>query len=66
MQEHKAKSIYESLPMQAALRLYIPHSDGERCIHIPETESFNVPMEPLRLRFNKLIHLINKNKGNKK
>lgn len=26
-QDFEAKSIYESLPMQAALRLYLPHTD---------------------------------------
>lgn len=58
--EHEAKSIYLSLPMQAALRLYVPHSDGPEETVISETLTIDVPMEPLRHRLDRLKCFFNK------
>ncbi len=56
--EYGTNNIYQSLPMQAALRLYMPHSDSLSETHIPETISVEVPMEPLHLRFGRLIKFL--------
>ncbi len=64
--DHENKSIYQSLPMQAALRLYVPHSDSSEETYIPETLSVDVPMEPLRHRLGRLKRFFTKNKGKMK
>ena len=56
--EYGTNNIYQSLPMQAALRLYMPHSDSLSETHIPETISVEVPMEPLHLRLGRLIKFL--------
>ena len=54
--DYGSNNIYQSLPMQAALRLYMPHSESLGETHIPETISVEIPMEPLRLRLGRLIN----------
>ena len=61
--DHEMHGIYQSLSMQAALRLYMPHSDSPGETYIPETVHVDVPVEPLRSRFGILKRLFNKNKG---
>lgn len=58
--DHESKSIYDNLSMQAALRLYRPHSDSGGSIHVPETILIEVPVEPISHRICNLKNMINK------
>lgn len=60
--QRKCKSIYESLPMQAALRLYMPHNESDDIMLLHETISIDGPEELTPVVLGRLKNIFKKGK----